>query len=61
MFRLRENLCRGRKDGGAIGKIDSLSNFGGDRNGGFILVVLVIGGHSSRGIRKRGGGNLRCK
>ena len=47
LFRLRENLCRERKDGGAIGKIDSLSGFDGDRNGGFILVVIIIGGHCS--------------
>ena len=61
LFRSRENLCRGRKNGGAIGKIDSLSNFSGDRNGGFILVIVIIGGHSSRGFRKREGGNSRCK
>ena len=61
LFRSRENLCRGRKDSGAIGKIDSLSGFSGDRNGGFILVIVIIGGHSSRGFRKRGGGNSRSK
>ena len=60
LFRSRENLCRRRKDGGAIGKIDSLSGFGGDRNGGFILMIVIIGGHSSRGFRKRGG-NSRGK
>ena len=61
LFRSRENLCRRRKDSGAVGKIDSLSSFSGDGNGGFILVVVIIGGHSSRGFRKRGGGNLRSK
>ena len=61
LFRLRENLCRGRKDSGAIGKINSLSSFGGNRNCGFILVVVIISGHSSRGFRKRGGGDLRGK
>ena len=61
LFKLRENLCRGRKDSGAIGKINSLSGFGGDRNGGFILVVVVIGGYSSRGFRKRRGGDSRGK
>ena len=61
LFRSRENLCRRRKDSGAIGKIDSLSGFSEDRNGGFILVIINIGGHSSRGFRKKGGGNLRSK
>ena len=61
LFRLRENLCWGREDSGAIGKIDSLSSFRGDGNGGFILVIIAIDGHSSRGFRKRGGGNLRSK
>ena len=50
LFRSRENLYRRRKDGGAIGKIDSLSSFGGDRNSDFILVIVIIGGHSSRGF-----------
>ena len=61
LFRSRENLYRERKDGGAIGKIDSLSGFGEDRNGGFILIVIIIGDHCSRGFRKRRGGNSRCK
>ena len=61
LFRPRENLCRGEQDSSAIGKIDSLSGFDGDRNCGFILVVIVIGGHSSRGFRQRGGGDLRGK
>ena len=61
LFGLRENLCRGRKDGGTIGKIDGLSGFGGDRNDGFILVVVIIGSHSSRGFRERGGRDLRGK
>ena len=30
LFRSRENLCRRRKDGGTVGKVDSLSSFGGD-------------------------------
>ena len=54
LFRPRENLCRGRKDCGAIGKINGLSSFSEDRNCGFILVVVIVGGHSSRGFRKRG-------
>ena len=57
LFRSRENLCRRRKDGGIIGKIDGLSSFGGDRNGGFILVVIIISGHSSRDFR--GGEEIR--
>ena len=61
LFRLRENLCRGRKNSGAIGKINSLSDFGRDRNCDFILVVIIIGGHSSRGFRKRRGGDSRGK
>ena len=61
LFRPRENLYRGRNDSGAIGKINSLSGFGGDRNGGFILVVVVIGGHSNKGFRKRRGGDSRGK
>ena len=54
LFRLRENLCWRRKDSGAIGKIDSLSSFSGNGNGDFILVVITISGHSSRGFRERG-------
>ena len=61
LFRLRENLCWRRKDSGAVGKIDSLSGFSGNGNGDFTLVVITISGHSSRGFRKRGGGNLRSK
>ena len=61
LFRLRENLCRGRKDHDAIGKINSLSGFSGDRNYGFILVVVIVGGHSNRGFRQRGGEDSRGK
>ena len=61
LFRLRENLYWRRKDSGAVGKIDSLTSFGGDGNSGFILIIVTISGHSSRGFRKRGGGNSRSK
>ena len=61
LFGLRKNLYRRRQDSGAVGKINGLSSFCGDRNCGFILVIIVIGGHSSRGFRKRGGGDLRGK
>ena len=61
LFRSRENLCRRRKDGGTIGKIDGLSSFGEDRNDDFILVVIIISGHSSRDFRKRGGRDSRGK
>ena len=61
LFRLRKNLCRRRKDGGTIGKVDGLSSFSGDSNSGFILVIIITGGHSSRGFRKRRGGDSRGK
>ena len=59
LFRLRENLSRRRKDSDTVGKIDGLSSFNGDRNGGFILIIIFISGHSGRGLRKKGGGDLR--
>ena len=61
LFRLRKNLCWRGKDSGTIGKIDRLSSFSEDGNGNFILVIIIIGGHSSRGFRKRGGGNSKSK
>ena len=61
LLRPRKNLCRRRKDSGAIWKINSLSGFGRDRNCGFILIIVIIGGHSSRGFRKRGGGDSKGK
>ena len=55
LFGPRENLCRGGQDSSVVGEINSLSGFSGDRNCGFILViVIIIGGHSSRGFRERG-------
>ena len=55
LFRLREDLCRGGQDSSAVGETNSLSGFSGDRNCGFILViVIIIGGHSCRGFRERG-------
>ena len=50
LFRPRKNLCRRGQDGSTIGEINSLSGFSGDRNCSFILVIIVVGGHSSRGF-----------
>ena len=61
LFGPRENLCREGQDSSAIGEINSLSGFGGDRNCGFILVVVIVGGHSSRGFQEREGEDSRSK
>ena len=61
LFGLRKNLCRGGQDGSAIGEINSLSGFSGDRNCSFILVIIIFGDYSSRDFRERGGGDSRSE
>ena len=59
LFQSGENLCWRRKNSCAVGKVDRLSIFGGNGDGGFILVIIIVGGYSGGGLRKRGGRNPR--
>ena len=61
LFQSGENLCWRWKDSCTVGKVNRLSAFSGDRDSGFILVIVIVGGYHSGGLRKRGGGDLRGK